>query len=262
MPQTVGPFKSPEILQHALKSLERASYVLPRDHKSYQFCIEKIKNPNISELIDLAFYLPFEPFSFTRNKVHVGISISRLLWNGGYKKENDFAFIDDYQSLIHQIIDYFISDPSVVLHLVPHVVSGDNFIEEDYALSYSIYTKYKSEQIVLAPFFKNPIMAKNYISGLDFFIGSRMHACIAAFSSGVPVIPLSYSRKFTGLFCDTLGYNLVLDLSTVDNCSALSLIKQSFRNRNSIKEQVYEINQTVVQQKKTDLLNCLKEILQ
>ena len=38
---------------------------------------------------------------------------------------------------------------------------------------------------VLAPRFSTPSEAKTYIAGLDFFMGARMHACIAAFSSGV-----------------------------------------------------------------------------
>lgn len=37
-----------------------------------------------------------------------------------------------------------------------------------------------------------------------------MHATIAATSSGVPVIPVAYSRKFNGLY-DTLGYKYYID---------------------------------------------------
>ena len=36
-----------------------------------------------------------------------------------------------------------------------------------------------------------------------------MHATIASFSAGVPVIPFSYSRKFEGLF-HSLGYDYVI----------------------------------------------------
>ena len=41
-------------------------------------------------------------------------------------------------------------------------------------------------------------------------MGARMHACIAAFSSGVPVVPMAYSRKFEGLF-GSLGYDRTVD---------------------------------------------------
>jgi hypothetical protein len=37
-----------------------------------------------------------------------------------------------------------------------------------------------------------------------------MHACIAALSSGVPVLPIAYSRKFRGVF-GSLGYPIIAD---------------------------------------------------
>ena len=46
---------------------------------------------------------------------------------------------------------------------------------------------------IVAPYFATPMEAKSYISGMDLFIGARMHATIAAISAGVPVIPFSYS---------------------------------------------------------------------
>ena len=67
--------------------------------------------------------------------------------------------------------------------------------------------------VIVAPRFEGPSEAKSYISGLDFFCGSRMHACIAAFSSGVPVLPIAYSRKFAGVF-GSLGYDRIADAKT------------------------------------------------
>ena len=37
-----------------------------------------------------------------------------------------------------------------------------------------------------------------------------MHSTIGAISTGVPVIPIAYSRKFNGLY-DTLGYPYYVD---------------------------------------------------
>ena len=45
---------------------------------------------------------------------------------------------------------------------------------------------------------------------MDFVTGARMHACIAALSAGVAVVPLAYSRKFNGLL-ETLGYPHLAD---------------------------------------------------
>ena len=58
--------------------------------------------------------------------------------------------------------------------------------------------------------FESAIEAKSYIASMDLFSGARMHATIAATSSGVPVIPVAYSRKFNGLY-DTLKYKYYID---------------------------------------------------
>ncbi|MFU8778597.1 MAG: polysaccharide pyruvyl transferase family protein [Roseovarius sp.] len=67
--------------------------------------------------------------------------------------------------------------------------------------------------VTVAPGFTSPSEAKSYIAGMDFFMGARMHACIAAFSAGVPVVPMAYSRKFAGLF-GALGYNETVDCTS------------------------------------------------
>jgi polysaccharide pyruvyl transferase WcaK-like protein len=113
----------------------------------------------------------------------------------------------------------------------------------------------------LAPFFINPIEAKSYISGLDFFMGARMHACIAAFSSGVPVFPVSYSRKFFGLFRDSLGYQHLGDLTCVTADEALQEMKKTFVARESIKEEIDSIKKVVINPLYEELMMELKRFL-
>jgi polysaccharide pyruvyl transferase WcaK-like protein len=61
-----------------------------------------------------------------------------------------------------------------------------------------------------------------------------MHACIAAFSSGVPTVPISYSRKFIGLF-ESLGYPLVADCKTESEDQILEKIRSGFHQRETLK---------------------------
>jgi polysaccharide pyruvyl transferase WcaK-like protein len=65
---------------------------------------------------------------------------------------------------------------------------------------------------------------------MDFVTGARMHVCIAAFSSGIPVVPLSYSRKFNGLF-SALGYSLIADAKVMTTDLAYETIVEGFRER-------------------------------
>jgi polysaccharide pyruvyl transferase WcaK-like protein len=86
---------------------------------------------------------------------------------------------------------------------------------------------------VLAPRFKTPVDAKSYISGLDFLCGSRMHACIAAFSTGVAVVPIAYSRKFSGVF-GTLDYQHNTDCKTQTADEILGAVIAGFENRKAL----------------------------
>ena len=71
-----------------------------------------------------------------------------------------------------------------------------------------------------------------YIIGLcDFFIGSRMHSCVAALSQNIPTIGLAYSRKFEGVF-ETVGAGqFVVDLRRTATRDVLPVIVKAFEQR-------------------------------
>ena len=61
-----------------------------------------------------------------------------------------------------------------------------------------------------------------------------MHACIAAFSSGVPVVPMAYSRKFEGLF-GTLGYGRTVDCTTETGAAILAKVMAAYDDKAALK---------------------------
>ena len=190
--------------------------------------------------------------------INVGLNISGLLWHGGYTGNNELGIKDDYQKSIRRIIDFFLQKENVKLHLVPHVVNQERGLENDYAVSLDIVEEYSNPRIILSPFFFSPIEAKNYISGLDFFMGARMHSTIAAFSSGVPVIPMSYSRKFNGLFQETLDYNHFVDLKTDDVETIMNIIQKDFENRNKLHIEIENKNE-FINKRKDLIINTLND---
>jgi len=259
LPQTIGPFKDENIKNQALKSINKADVVMARDLQSLSFVNDNCAQKDVDEYIDVAFFMPFERQSFAKEKTHVGINVSSLLWHGGYTKANQFGLKSDYQKLITEIIEYFLKIPNVQLHIVPHVVSAESHVENDYEVSYHLSNKYKD--VILAPLFLSPIYAKNYIAGMDFFLGARMHATIAAFSSGVPVFPMAYSRKFNGLFEDTLSYSFMGDLINHDAETILTELRHAFEQRDRLVEIIRERMNGVVEKKKDLLINNISKFL-
>ena len=72
---------------------------------------------------------------------------------------------------------------------------------------------------------------KHVIAQCDFFTGSRMHACIAALSQGVPAVAISYSDKFVGVL-ETIGMTeAVADPRKLDENQILKIIGEAFDRR-------------------------------
>jgi len=258
LPQTIGPFDNPQIREQAIKGIKWAKCVMARDKQSADFVKELIPSCKVSEVIDVAFFLPYKKKIFDSSFIHVGLNISALLWHGGYTRNNQFGLKCDYQEMIKDIIKYFLSMDNVKVHLIPHVVGGERGIENDYAVSYDLYEEFNNQNLILAPLFLDPVIAKGYIAGMDFFMGARMHSTIAAFSSGVPVVPMAYSRKFNGLFCDTLEYPYVADMKNEDNKSIMDLIKEKFQDRDNLKEVITVRQDTIIKERKEILSNEIK----
>ena len=261
LPQTIGPFTDEDIRKRAVEGIRYARCVMARDKQSYNYVKELVSEKDVSEIIDVAFFMPYKRKAFDKNFVHVGLNVSALLWHGGYTRNNQFGLKVDYQALIHALIKHFLLEKNVVLHLIPHVVGSERHVENDYAVSYDLCEAYGSERLILAPLFLDPIAAKNYIAGMDFFMGARMHSTIAAFSSGVPVVPMAYSRKFNGLFVDTLQYPYVADMKAFDIEENLRKIISAYTNKNKLVMTISDRMTTTVQIRKDLLMKNLQAFI-
>lgn len=212
-PQTIGPFTKGWSKWLSRLSLRLSALVATRDAKSTTALRDLGYRGEAIEASDVALRLPFDaPVLRTSGPLRVGINVSGLLMAGGYTGKNELGIGLDYPGLIRNLIRNFQARGAEV-HLVPHVIvrEGRMVREDDYRASETLAAEFPGT--VLAPAFESPSQAKSYIAGLDFFMGARMHACIAAFSAGVPVVPMAYSRKFSGLF-GTIGYDRTVDCTS------------------------------------------------
>ena len=235
-PQTIGPFGSAWSRWIAARLLTRAKRVFPRDGLSMD-CLRQLGlSANTEEVIDVAFRLPFERQDVPDDgRIHVGLNVSGLLYNGGYTRNNQFGLTVDYKALVDGLCEQLHAREDVVLHLVGHVISQNFAVEDDYRVCEQLAARLPRS--VLAPRFRAPGEAKSYISSLHFFAGARMHACIGAFSSGVPVVPMAYSRKFNGLF-QSLGYTALADMRQQDTTTAMASVLAGLEQRAALAEVV------------------------
>lgn len=240
-PQTIGPFDKWYGRLVADFIISRSRRLFARDRLSYDYLNSGVKRDNTELAADLAFVLPFDRdlFQFDKAHTHIGLNVSGLLFNGGYDNKNQFAMKIDYPAFIRSLLTRLLALDRVRLHLVPHVISQQHEVDDDYRVCQLLALEFP--ECVLAPRFATPSQAKSYISGLDFFSGARMHSTIAAFSSGVPVVPVSYSRKFSGLF-GSLGYDRLVDGKENSNEEALAIIIAAFEERAQLSERMAKGN--------------------
>jgi len=235
-PQTIGPFQRSWARALALALIRRARSVVTRDRLTTAYLREQGISDNLVESTDLAFRLPFAPpMPRDGGPVRIGLNVSALLFYGGYTGGNMFSLAVDYARMVRALIARLRALPDVEVHLVGHVIGDARYfsVENDLAVSQMLAEEFPG--LVVAPMFNGPSEAKGYIASMDFFIGSRMHSCIAAFSSGVPVLPIAYSRKFAGVF-GSLGYDILADCETETEVAIVDKAIDAFNRRAELKE--------------------------
>lgn len=139
--------------------------------------------------------------------------------------------------MIRNIIRVLI-DKGYEVNLLAHVLYGtaSKPREDDYWLCKQLHEEFP--ETILAPYFYSPTEAKSFIATLNGLMSSRMHCCIGAYSSGVPVFTLGYSRKFNGLFNETLNYYHGSDLRVDNIPQTLKNLDNFLTNLSNIKKEM------------------------
>jgi colanic acid/amylovoran biosynthesis protein len=220
-PQTLGPFNSSLGRWLGKRLISRCHLVCTRDTLSTNLVRDWCEKNKLIETTDVAFGMDYQPppprDKSPEQRLKVGLNVSALLWKQSKLSQTSFGLLDHYDTLIMAMLK-MLQEHEVEIHLIPHVLAPN--LPEDDDLHVCEMIAQANSDLVLPKPFTSPVEAKEYIANLDLLIGARMHATIAALSTGVPVLPLAYSRKFTGLY-DSLDYPYVADLTRQNNLSVL-----------------------------------------
>lgn len=264
LPQTYGPFKNKKSEVKAEKILKKSKKIYCRDEISKNILEKQFEIKDVELSSDMAFILPYkkEDYSFAlSNKIKIGINVSGLLYKGGFNSANQFDLKMNYKEYIKSLLEYLSNNTEYEVYLIPHVIDlKENAYDDDYKVCKMLQSRFNN--CILSPIFNTPIEAKSYISNMDIFIGSRMHSTIAAFSSKVITIPISYSRKFEGLF-GSLNYEYVINGKEENNDTALNKTIEYIRNRDKLLNNQKEAQKKIEDNNKkfiTSLENIIKKI--
>lgn len=265
-PQTYGPFKSGLARRMTAYLLKRSSVVVARDQESQRVAQELAGAAVKVQLSpDVAFSLDPRPPALiqlsgavdgktrsgglellrAQGGTLVGFNVNGLMYHGGYTRKNMFGLKLDYRSYLLETLKKLTQQPNCTVVLIPHTFARSGSVESDPDASRAVLKELPAEassRCLLLEGDYDCQEVKAVIGQCDFFIGSRMHACIAALSQGIPTVGVAYSRKFAGVFKSVEVGHWVIDGESVDSEEAvrqtMSIFAARERDRLALKEKV------------------------
>ena len=265
LPQTYGPFRLRASRWLAARLLCGAAAVWTRDRNCEQMVMRLTGTP-ARFCPDVAFTLQamkpqrlqFMPsnFDFDRQNLVVGVNVSGLLYMGGYTGRNMFGLRSEYRELMHQLIDSLLRATDARVLLVPHSFGSEFEEEACAALVQSTGGRHVGRVFML----RTPLSEREVkwvIGRTGFFVGSRMHACIAALSQCVPTVGLAYSDKFLGVFESANVGDSVIDLRRCEMSAIVEHVILAFQRRDDSARQL-QASMRITQEK---IVGVFRELL-
>lgn len=216
LPQTYGPYRDRRSQEIACTILRGAYQIWARDEHSAQIARSLLANTETTSLHvgkDVAFGLPsvrpdspdlvaqIERLAANTTPL-IGINVSGLLYNQPGEDMNRYGFRSPYRDIVHTIIADLLNHSDAQILLIPHVFSSVSSDCDKKAIT-SLYANFSTDhrsRILSIPTIRDARQIKWVIGRCSWFLGTRMHACIAALSQGIPTVAIAYSDKFRGVF--------------------------------------------------------------
>ena len=257
LPQSYGPFQHWSSRYVARKILRGAARIFSRDVAGLE-TIRALAPDAASRAAfayDMGFALephtPPPPLAQTLADLHrrgqvVGLNVSGLLYNTEASPGNPFNLTESYRTLMKGLVEELVLKKGVTIILIPHVLGAGG--ESDVTASQDLMSRLSanvSSSVTIIGENCDQHEVKYVIGQCHFFIGARMHACIAALSQSVPAVALAYSDKFAGVLASIGdGYSLV-DLRTTKATQVFATIAQAYDQRTELSSKL-EMRRLVV----------------
>jgi len=252
-PQTFGPYNRGISRLMAGYLLRHSSLIMARDKESQRLASE-LAGPKKKVFLcpDVAFCLePSKPEVILVDpplegaqslpEILIGLNVNGLMYKGGYTQDNMFGLKMDYATMLPEVLKALLREHEGEIWLVSHTYAPFGNVESDNEACTKVRDSLPQEtkarvRVIAGDYDCHEL--KWLIGQCDFFIGSRMHSCIAALSQGVPCVGIAYSRKFRGVF-DTVGMaDWVIDGREVNTEEAVKKVVELYRKRDEVRERL------------------------
>jgi len=235
---SVGPFGTmPDFERFMSEHLKTVTGIFARESATIDYLKSIGVTENVFPVADPAFLLePAKPDGEMHGEEEaIGLNMSP--WMAKYVTGGDF---EQWVSAGASIVSGLIKTTGMPVFLIPHVTSQ---FDNDYAFLQRVIALLpkNKENITLVDSRYNAAELKWIISQMTLFVGARTHSTIAALSSGVPTLSLSYSINANGINRDIFGHtDYCLDPHEVSARSVADRTALILDQRDSIKMELHK----------------------
>jgi colanic acid/amylovoran biosynthesis protein len=242
---SVGPFeREPDFVECIRKHLARFTGIVVRESSSFAYLTEGLGLSNVRKAPDPAFALEPEPLDVSTfwptpgPQGVLGLNVSPLLerYTGGEA---------DIITETEQFVRHAVTECGFGVLLVPHVVPLTGRTKNNDFVYMSNIARRVGDfggAVRIAPPELNAAQIKTVISKVNYFIGARTHATIAALSSGIPTVSIAYSVKARGINRDIFGdESLVLPCNKCNRHTLASHLSKLRANEETIRMRLNSI---------------------
>jgi len=236
LPQTLGPFRSKISQLVAGLIMRQASVVFSRDLEGLEVARELAgPSSDVRFSCDMGFAMQpqppaggIPPWLTSGDGPLVGLNISGLLYADPERAAKSFGLKGNYRYVLESLVIWLTNEMEARVILVTHVTGAG---ESDALACQEFFAALNGRcagRLHMADPDYNHREIKHLIGQCEFFVGARMHACIAALSQGIPAVGMAYSRKFAGVYESIDVSALVVDLRRNDDAAVLEQLKSNF----------------------------------
>ncbi|WP_210438705.1 polysaccharide pyruvyl transferase family protein [Nocardioides xinjiangensis] len=270
LPQTYGPFRSSEARALAGRLIRAATVAYARDPWSHAQLLE-LAGPDadptrLRDGVDVAFALePRRPADRLASELEelagedtAGVNVSGLLQ--GPEAHARFGLAGDYFETAILLVRQLVGAGARVV-LVPHVHGHGGEGESDIHAIHRVLdalTDAERDRTCVLPPELDASELKWCIATLDWFVGSRMHATIAALSTTTPAAAYAYSDKTRGVF-ETCGLgDQVVDARACYGHEAVERLVAGWHDRAHSRAVLADRGAATVERSRTQLQEVLQ----
>ncbi len=259
LPQTYGPFNEKRTRDKAADIVRRSAVAWARDERSYA-TLKELAGRDFDPArhkcgVDVAFALETRAptmqlpgsvatwLSKQRKAETIGFNVSGLIWHDPAAMRGRYGFKADYREVVLGFLRRALVESDANILLIPHVITAPGHYESDPGANEAVRAaladdgdarvrRAASERVEQIPMgINDPREMKWVIGRCDWFCGTRMHACIAGLSSGVPTAAIAYSIKTIGVF-ETCGEGeSVIDPRSMGSEAVANLLWERWQRR-------------------------------